>query len=1210
MRWLALLSVTVCVALPAAQTAAPAAQPDGATLLKPGEALFKQRCAACHSGIENARAPAPDVLRQRTPEAILTALVSGSMRVQGSRLSGPERRAIAEFVTGHAMGGDVTGASSGKCRGAAPPFPGPASLPVWSGWGVGFENTRFQPAKQAGLAAEDVPNLKLKWAFGFPDATVAWAQPAVAGGRVFVGSQNGTVYSLDAKSGCIYWTFSAQGGVRTAISVGPRAIYFGDTSANAYALDAVTGAKIWSTRVDDHALARVTGAPALYQGRLYVPMSSYEEAQGADPDYECCTFRGSISALDAKTGTVVWKSYTIPTKAVPRGKSSNGVTLYGPSGVAIWSAPTIDAKRGLIYAGTGNTYSDPDQPTDDSIIAFDLKTGAIKWTRQITPKDTFISGCRTGSTNPNCPATNGPDFDFGNSPILTSAGGRDLIVVGQKSGVGFALDPDKQGEIVWQYRAGQGGALGGLEWGSAVDGERAYFPVSDITRPQPGGLHAVNLATGERVWMTPAPAPKCGAAGRGCNAAQSAAVTAIPGVVFSGSNDGALRAYSAKDGAIIWEFDTNRDFETVNAVPAKGASMQGPGPVVAGGMVFANAGYGAFGGRPGNVLLAFDAPHAAQAHINTEIIEKLRADVQKQAADPAMKREGGTQPQDWPYTLPAGVTTRQMTFYSDGAALYAKLFFPRGFSTAGKWPAVVLGHGFNGISIGIEKFGARFAERGLVAMVIDYRTYGPSEGQAMLMEPDSSNDTKTVWEKTARVRLKRTRLNAFLQGEDYRAAISYIQGEPGVDPNRIGLWGSSYSGGVVVNTAGLDARVKAVVSQVIGVAGRGSNGPIAHSAAIRADEIKRARTGQGAEIDGGFSFRTKIDMETNQTGREHRPWQMLTRIPETTAILWVPAEKDELGNPHAPSGPFEATKVFSGVSQVAEVPYITHFQAYSGAAFEVTSTLAADWFTKFLAADRPNAPVAATEKLPAPALAASHTPVSGPADRVRDIHFFSDGVQCYGQLFLPAGFTESGKTPAVVLAPDWGQTHESVAAYADKLADAGVAAMAIDYRGWGKSGGFLYTAEHVYQDDRFRFLEATAKMRIVRKRLVPQRQIEDIRNALSYLAGEPGIDADHLGLLGEGVAAAHVASIAAVDARVKGGVLLKAVIKARDPQARQERPPADVLADAIRVARTGAAPNVQFALWDYRPPEIPATVATLSTTDAGEAVAWLSKHLQ
>jgi|GEM_PF-19147 len=1188
MRWLVLLSVTVCVAQQPA--------PDGG-------ALFKTRCAACHSGIENSRAPVPDVLKTRTPDAILTALVTGSMRVQGSRLSGLERRAIAEFLTGKTIGGDVTGAAAGRCSGVAPKF-AETSAPTWNGWGAGVENTRFQPAAQAELSAGAIPQLRMKWAFGFPDATVAWAQPAVAGGRVFVGSQNGTVYSLDAHTGCVYWTFSALGGVRTAISVGGGLIYFGDTSANAYALDAATGKKVWMTHVDDHPLARITGSPALFDGRLYVPMSSYEEAQGADPDYGCCTFRGNVTALDVKTGAIVWKTYTIADKAVPRGKSSTGVTLYGPSGAAIWSAPTIDAKRGVLYVGTGNTYSDPPQATSDAIVAMDLKTGAIRWSKQATPNDTFISACRTGSTNPNCPATNGPDFDFGHAPILTSVGGRDMIVAGQKSGVGFALDPDKQGEIIWQYRAGQGGALGGLEWGSAVDGEQAYFAVSDITRPQPGGMHAVRLANGERAWMTPAPTPKCGPPGRGCNAAQSAAITAIPGIVFSGSNDGALRAYSTKDGAIVWEFDTNRDFETVNKVAAKGGSMQGPGAVVAGGMLFANAGYGAFGGRPGNVLLAFEGPP-----IDTSIIETLRAEVQKQAADPAMKREGGTQPQDWPYLLPAGVTTKQITFYCDGAALYAKLFFPRGFSATGHWPAVVLGHGFNGISIGIEKYGARFAERGLVAMVIDYRSYGPSEGIARLLDPDPSNDTKTVWVETARVRLKRTSLNAFAQGEAYRAAVSYIQGEPGVDPNRIGIWGSSYSGGVVVNTAGLDARVKAVTSQVIGVAGRGATGPIHHTAAVLADEIKRARTGQGAEIDGGFSFRTKIDLETNETGREHRPWQMLTRIPESTAILWLPAEKDELGNMRGPSGPFEATKVFSGTSQVAEIPYITHFQAYSGAAFEVTSTLEANWFTKFLAADKPNAAVAAMENLPLPETPAPVAAVHFPAERTREIHFFSNGVQCYGKLFLPEGFTDSGKTPAVVLAPGWGFTHGSMEAVAAKIANAGVAAMAIDYRGWGQSGGFLYTAEHVYQDDRFRFLETTAKMRIVRKRLVPERQIEDIRNAISYLAGEPGIDADHLGLLGEGVAAAHVASIISVDGRVKAGAMLKPVLKTRST-VRQQRPPALVQADAIRVARSGAAPNVAYALWDYQPPEIPSGVANISTKDVNEAVEWLVKNLQ
>jgi len=572
-----------------------------------GEAIFQSRCASCHTGQPDSRAPGPDALKARTPQAVLEALVNGGMRVQGSQMNGADRRAVAEYVTGKQIAEDVTGAATGRCAKSAP-LSDITRGPRWAGWSPASTNARFQTAEQAGLAAADLSRLTLKWAFGFPDASSAWAQPTMAGGRVFVGSQNGTVYSLDAASGCIHWTFSASGGVRTAITIarsgGRTVAFFGDTAANAYALDASTGKQIWIRKVDVHPLARVTGSPAFFEDRLYVPVSSYEESQGADPQYACCSFRGNVNALDAKTGAVIWKTYMVADTPVPRGKSSAGVQLWGPSGSAIWSPPTIDAKRQVLYVATGNTYSGPPQPSSDAVVAVDLKTGAIKWTKQATPSDIYVSGCGR-SANPNCPETNGPDVDFGSPPILaTLPGGRDLIVIGQKSGVGWAFDPDKNGETVWQYRAGDGGALGGIEWGSAVDGTHAYFAVSDITRPKPGGLHAVSLATGERVW-TAAPAPlKCGS-GRGCNAAQSAALTAIPGVIFSGSNDGALRAYSTTDGSVVWEFDSNRDFTTVNGVKGRGASMIGPGPAISGGMIFVNSGYGAFGGRTGNVLLAF-----------------------------------------------------------------------------------------------------------------------------------------------------------------------------------------------------------------------------------------------------------------------------------------------------------------------------------------------------------------------------------------------------------------------------------------------------------------------------------------------------------------------------------------------------------------------------------------------------------------------------
>ena len=571
-----------------------------------GEMLFQARCASCHNGAPEARAPAPEVLRQRSPASILDVLANGSMRVQGASLSGPERRAIAEFLGGAALAGDSTGAAVGRCA-TSSQFK-LTSGPAWNGWGAGLANTRLQSAANAQLTAAQLPQLELRWAFGFPDATSAWAQPTVIGGRVFVGSQNGTVFALDAKSGCIHWFFSADGGVRTAVSVGARAggaaVYFGDTNAQAYALDASSGRLLWKTKVDTHSLARITGAPALYRDRLYVPMSSYEESQGARPEYGCCTFRGSLSSLDAKTGKVLWRTYMIPDEPRPRGTSTAGVTLYGPAGAPVWSAPTIDEKRGLIYVGTGNTYAGAAAAASDAVVALNL-SGKIEWIKQLFPKDVFISGCRTKSDNPNCADQSGPDYDFGNSPILIDLRkGRSAIVIGQKSGYGWALDPDKRGEVLWQYRAGAGGALGGIEWGSAVDAEHAYFAVSDIFSPAPGGLHAVDLNTGERAWYALPAGPKC-TAGPRCSAAQAAAISVIPGAVFSGSNDGTLRAYSTQDGTILWEIDTDREFETLNGVPARGASMLGPGPVIAGAMLFVPSGYGAFGGRPGNVLLAY-----------------------------------------------------------------------------------------------------------------------------------------------------------------------------------------------------------------------------------------------------------------------------------------------------------------------------------------------------------------------------------------------------------------------------------------------------------------------------------------------------------------------------------------------------------------------------------------------------------------------------
>jgi polyvinyl alcohol dehydrogenase (cytochrome) len=592
-----------------------------------GAAIYKKRCAGCHDAPAG-RTPPSSSLRTISAEQILRSLEGGVMKAQAEGLRSAERHAVMVYLTSSAPKAAAALASSAFCSGATQAFGDLLEGPRWNGWSQDPANTRFQEAAAAELTASNVPKLKLKWAFGFGDAIVARAQPTIIGGRVFVGSEVGTVYSLDVRTGCIHWMFEADGAVTSAVVIETAeglakrsAAYFGDQKANVYAVDAASGKLVWKVHVDDHFAARITAAPQLQRGVLYVPVASFEEPLALSPTYECCTFRGSVAALDAATGKTVWKTYTIALPAQPTKKSKTGTQLYGPSGVSVWSAPTFDKKRDVFYVATGNNYSDPPTETSDAVLALDGKTGKILWSKQLTPNDANNSGCSTPFKT-NCPDSNGPDFDFGQPPILVSLpNGRRALVIGQKSGVAHALDPDKRGEVLWQTRVGQGGALGGSQWGSAADRENMYVAVSDLqitgivpdsTSPQGyrlvvdpnkgGGLFALRLATGDKVW-TANPA-LCGKRER-CSPAQSAAVTAIPGVVFSGSVDGYLRAYSADTGEVVWDVDTVREYETVNGLRAHGGSLDGPGPTIAGGMLYVNSGYGQWGGTSGNVLLAF-----------------------------------------------------------------------------------------------------------------------------------------------------------------------------------------------------------------------------------------------------------------------------------------------------------------------------------------------------------------------------------------------------------------------------------------------------------------------------------------------------------------------------------------------------------------------------------------------------------------------------
>lgn len=592
---------------PASETANAIPETNVKALQIRGAQVYREVCAACHDNPEG-RTPSRGYLTQtRSPDYILRALTTGVMREVTAGVSLDDKKAVATYLIGLAPGGAAEiDPNANRCS-ARPPAVTLAGS-SWNGWGgYGVTNARYQP--DPGFAATDLPRLKLKWSFAYPGGVSN--EPTVASGRIFVSSMGGITYSLDAGTGCTYWSRDMGAPTRAAISLGALpsgrvAAFVTSWSGTVMALDAQTGDEIWQARADTHRATRLTGSPILYQGRLYVPVSSGEEGLAADPNYVCCSFRGSLVAFDAATGRQLWKSYTIDKAAAPIPGDSH---RQGPSGAALWMAPTIDVKRGLIYVATGDDYSDPASDASDSVIAYDLKTGRKRWTSQVLAGDVFVTGC-TPNRHRNCPTGDGgPDFDFGASPlIVTTPAGRDVIIAMSKGGVVFGMDPDRQGRIVWTTRIGNGGLLGGIEWGGTTDGKTIFAPISDAPYGgvrQPGskpGLNALEPATGKLLWHVPAPMPSCSWNGN-CFEAHAAAAAMMPGAIFAGSWDGHIRAFSPDAGTILWDFDTGRAFPTVNGGTAVGGSIDHGGQTIADGMLLVNS--GGRQGRSGNVMLVF-----------------------------------------------------------------------------------------------------------------------------------------------------------------------------------------------------------------------------------------------------------------------------------------------------------------------------------------------------------------------------------------------------------------------------------------------------------------------------------------------------------------------------------------------------------------------------------------------------------------------------
>jgi len=598
-----------------------------------GSTIFGNYCENCHGKLDSA--PAPALLKKMTPEHIYEVLTMGVMAPMTKDLTDQQMKDIAEWVGGRKLEtGDIGAASKmpNQCS-VSGTVKDLTSLPSWNGWSPGIADARFQDAKNAGVTADRISSYGLSWAFALPGADSMYGQPTVVDGKVFIASDAGYLYSLDAKSGCVHWSYAMGIGARSAPTVGPLtpgskryAVFIGDIRGNVYAVDANTGAQIWKKPVDAQPLSRVTGGTTLYDGKLYVPVASLEEPESSSANYQCCQFRGLVATFDAATGEELWKTYMLPN---PPSKQVTpaGVAYIGPAGVGVWGPVTIDTKRNVAYVGTGNTFSGPDVGRSDAVIALNLDTGAVVWVKQVEPADVWHTGCPQGPapdgfppkparggvaarggapargavTPPRMPADyycsdpEGPDWDISSGVMMGKLpNGHDILVVGQKSGLAWGLDPDKQGEIIWKSRNDLPRSQ--IVFGGALDKDTAYFGFRS------GGVDAINIADGKEKWYTEVTSPPEMAGHSGF----SAAISVIPGVVFAAGLDGMLRAFNTTDGKEVWQFNTAKDFDTVNGIKAHGGSIGSAGPTVAGGMVFVTSGYTGFqGGVPGNVLLAF-----------------------------------------------------------------------------------------------------------------------------------------------------------------------------------------------------------------------------------------------------------------------------------------------------------------------------------------------------------------------------------------------------------------------------------------------------------------------------------------------------------------------------------------------------------------------------------------------------------------------------
>ncbi|MEH6582993.1 MAG: alpha/beta fold hydrolase, partial [Halioglobus sp.] len=596
--------------------------------------LYRDHCAACHSN-PAAKAPALSVLKTLSYERLMDTMVKGNMQVQASGLSDQQREALATYLSKNSMdptAWEAAMACSDDRKAIAD------TDPSVSGWGYGVKNRRYQPENLAGLAVQDLPGLELAWAQGFPGASNMRSQPVISSDTLYFGVEAASsVYAFDLDSGCLKWAYRSAGPVRSSLGFGkmPESgqsiLYFGDARGGVHVIDAKDGSEVWSASAKLGSASTVTGTPVLHADRLFVPVSSFEVARAGVGSYECCKDHGGVRAFDIRNGDVLW-TYATAEEARPAGKNGIGVPTWGPSGAPVWTTPAIDVKRNRLYIGTGENYSWPSTGTSDAIIALNLDSGKPEWIFQALEDDVYTEAC-VGSylgypALPSCPENPGPDFDFGASVIIaTTAEGRDVLLAGQKSGDVYALDPDREGAVLWQTNLSDGTPIGGIHWGMSVENDTVFVPVADPEweikkwpyHPRPG-IAALDIATGDIKWRHNAE--------RGCTLDRSkmdplngrheemwpechfsygysGAATSIDGAVLAGSLNGTVKAFASDDGRELWQFDTKKPFATLNGVPAHGGALDNAGPVIGNGHLVVQSGYSYFNQMPGNLLLVF-----------------------------------------------------------------------------------------------------------------------------------------------------------------------------------------------------------------------------------------------------------------------------------------------------------------------------------------------------------------------------------------------------------------------------------------------------------------------------------------------------------------------------------------------------------------------------------------------------------------------------